>query len=445
MKKFLSVLLSFAMVAAVVTGSTLTATATTYNATDKSTNYLMSKDEFYRGDDGFDLELKNIISKKYDSRGRLIEVKSSYYEEKFEYDKNNNVTKRSYKSDDGYKESTTYKYDKNGNMIKSKISGGSDSGESSTYTYDKHGNVTKIVTKNSKGKVVYSCENKYTYDKYNRITKWTSGKDSTIKYKYDKTGKLTEYNGKKFYYNKNNQVTKIVRDSDDILRYKYDNDGKLTKIYNENQKNSKYGKLYYTYSSNGLLKKEDDRALFSPFPRVVDIYSYQKAPKNNINIGNNTYIQYKSTTYNGKAKTPNITKSYGIKGYNYKISYGNNINPGKGIILVSYMDYFPDIITFDILPQKTDIKKTSSLKKGIKVEWTKKTKQVTGYQVQCSTDKSFKKNTNTVTVKKNSITSAKLTKLKSKKKYYVRVRTYKTVDGKKYCSKWSKVKTVKTK
>ena len=36
-------------------------------------------------------------------------------------------------------------------------------------------------------------------------------------------------------------------------------------------------------------------------------------------------------------------------------------------------------------------------------------------------------------------------KLKAKKKYYVQVRTYKTVSGKKYYSKWSKKKTVKTK
>ena len=36
-------------------------------------------------------------------------------------------------------------------------------------------------------------------------------------------------------------------------------------------------------------------------------------------------------------------------------------------------------------------------------------------------------------------------KLKSKKKYYVRIRTYRTVSGKKVYSSWSKVKNVKTK
>ena len=50
-----------------------------------------------------------------------------------------------------------------------------------------------------------------------------------------------------------------------------------------------------------------------------------------------------------------------------------------------------------------------------------------------------------VTIKKNKTTSTIVKKLKNKKKYYVRIRTYKTVSGKKYYSGWSKVKNVKTK
>ena len=71
-----------------------------------------------------------------------------------------------------------------------------------------------------------------------------------------------------------------------------------------------------------------------------------------------------------------------------------------------------------------------------------------GYQIQYSTDKKFKKNNKTVTAKKSS-TSATVKKLKSKKTYYVRIRTYKTVkiNGKstKVYSSWSKFKSVKTK
>ncbi|MGN1123143.1 MAG: fibronectin type III domain-containing protein, partial [Eubacterium sp.] len=74
----------------------------------------------------------------------------------------------------------------------------------------------------------------------------------------------------------------------------------------------------------------------------------------------------------------------------------------------------------------------------------KKVKGISGYEVQCATDKKFKKNKKSVTVKKNK-TSATVKKLKVNKKYYVRVRTYKTVNGKKIYSSWSKVKSVKTK
>ena len=66
-------------------------------------------------------------------------------------------------------------------------------------------------------------------------------------------------------------------------------------------------------------------------------------------------------------------------------------------------------------------------------------------QFSTDMDKAFKKNKKTVTVKKNKTTSANVSSLKAKKKYFVRVRTYKTVNGKKIYSSWSKVKTIKTK
>ena len=95
-------------------------------------------------------------------------------------------------------------------------------------------------------------------------------------------------------------------------------------------------------------------------------------------------------------------------------------------------------------PKSAKIKKVKAAKKAIAVEW-KKVSGVKGYQVQVATDKKFKKNKKTVTVKKQKTTKVTVKKLKAKKKYYVRIRTYKTVKGKKIYSSWSKVKTVKTK
>lgn len=96
-------------------------------------------------------------------------------------------------------------------------------------------------------------------------------------------------------------------------------------------------------------------------------------------------------------------------------------------------------------PKKTSIKKLTAQKNGFKAVWGK-VSYAKGYQIKYSTSKKFtKKTSKTVTVKKSGTTSKTVKKLKSKKKYYVKVRTYKTVNGKKVYSDWSKVKTVKTK
>ena len=95
-------------------------------------------------------------------------------------------------------------------------------------------------------------------------------------------------------------------------------------------------------------------------------------------------------------------------------------------------------------PKSAKIKKVKAVKKAISVQW-KKVSGVKGYQIQVATDKKFKKNKKTVTVKKQKTTKVTIKKLKAKKKHYVRIRTYKTVKGKKVYSSWSKVKTIKTK
>lgn len=100
--------------------------------------------------------------------------------------------------------------------------------------------------------------------------------------------------------------------------------------------------------------------------------------------------------------------------------------------------------TETVKPKKTSIKKLSKGKKKFTATWAK-VSGVKGYQIQYSSDKKFKKNNKSVTVTKQKTTKATVKKLKSKKKYYVRVRTYKTVNGKKIYSSWSKVKSVKTK
>ncbi|WP_294798245.1 leucine-rich repeat protein [uncultured Eubacterium sp.] len=94
--------------------------------------------------------------------------------------------------------------------------------------------------------------------------------------------------------------------------------------------------------------------------------------------------------------------------------------------------------------QKLRVKKLVSKKKALVVYWNKIV-NVSGYQIQVATDKKFKKNKKTVTVAKQNASKKTVKKLKAKKKYFVRVRAYKTVNGKKSYGKWSKIKSVKTK
>ena len=100
-------------------------------------------------------------------------------------------------------------------------------------------------------------------------------------------------------------------------------------------------------------------------------------------------------------------------------------------------------ITITVNPAGTTLSSVkNSASKTITAAW-KRNKQVSGYEIQYSTNKKLTSGNKTVRVTKNSITSQKLKNLKKGKTYYVRIRTYKTVSGKKYYSDWSAVKSVK--
>ena len=162
-------------------------------------------------------------------------------------------------------------------------------------------------------------------------------------------------------------------------------------------------------------------------------------------------------TYNGKVQRPGVVvkdrTGKALKGgVDYNVSYPKGMkNVGKYTVKVTFKENYSGSksLTYSINPKGTSVSKVTAAKKGFKVTWKKQKTQTTGYQVQYSTDKNFKKNNKTVTISKNSTTSKSVGKLKAKKKYYVRVRTYKTVKfgGKrvKLYSGWSKAKSVTTK
>lgn len=98
------------------------------------------------------------------------------------------------------------------------------------------------------------------------------------------------------------------------------------------------------------------------------------------------------------------------------------------------------------LNKKVKVTEITSLKKSyksLKVKW-REVKKASGYQIQYSTSREFKK-AKKITIKNSKITSKTITKLNSKKKYYIRIRTYIIVNGKKRYSDWSKKKSQKVK
>ena len=164
-------------------------------------------------------------------------------------------------------------------------------------------------------------------------------------------------------------------------------------------------------------------------------------------------IELKTTSYiyDGKEKKPAVvvTDSNGkiIDKSNYIVEYSSNKKVGTGIATITFKGNYEGIkkLSFIINPKGTSLKKLKAGKKRIRVTWNKQKKETSGYQIQYSTKKKFKSGNKTSKVKKNKITSSTIKKLKAKKKYYVRIRTYKKVNGKTYYSGWSKVRNITTK
>lgn len=161
-------------------------------------------------------------------------------------------------------------------------------------------------------------------------------------------------------------------------------------------------------------------------------------------------------TYNGKTQKPTVTVTGSdgqkIASSNYSVAYSSGQkNVGRYTVTITFKGNYSGTIkkTYDIVPKGTSLSKLTAGKKSFSVKWKKQSSQTTGYEVQYSTDKNLKKGVKRVSITKNATVSKSITKLKAKTKYYVRIRTYKTVkvSGKsvKLYSSWSKAKSVKTK
>ena len=178
-----------------------------------------------------------------------------------------------------------------------------------------------------------------------------------------------------------------------------------------------------------------------------------KNPNHKKSIGAANVTNIKAKVYNGKAQKQKLTVKLGkvtlTEGTDYTVAYKNNTKVGTAKAVITGKGKYTGSLTksFNINPQATTLSAVTSPKsKNIKVTWKKKATQTTGYQIQyCKTNKFKKGATKTVTVKNNKSTAKTVANFAGKTKYYVRVRTYKTVNGKNYYSAWTAAKTVTTK
>lgn len=168
---------------------------------------------------------------------------------------------------------------------------------------------------------------------------------------------------------------------------------------------------------------------------------------------NSVKISATACTYSGGVKTPSVTvkDANGNALHNktdYIVQYASGRkNVGTYKVIVTFKDNYSGkkTLSFTINPKGTAISSLSKSKKAFTAKWKKQSAQTSGYQLLYSTNSKFKSRNKYVTVSSYKTTSKTIKKLAAKKKYYVKIRTYRSVSGKKYYSGWSAAKTVVTK
>ena len=209
--------------------------------------------------------------------------------------------------------------------------------------------------------------------------------------------------------------------------------------------------LHYGSLSN----REVESLLKRSCRKYSDTYRYGNGVINLKNLAasianQNIELSSKSYEYSGKDKKPSIKVSRNgqnlFKGRDYSVTYLNTKSVGTAYAIVKGKGTYNGVkkISYVIKPRGTAISKISPKKKGFKVAWKKQKIQTSGYEIQYSLKSNFK-SAKTVEIKGNNASSKTVKKLQRHKKYFVRIRTYKTVNGKKYCSKWSSKFRVVTK
>lgn len=272
------------------------------------------------------------------------------------------------------------------------------------------------------------------------ITKATTSKDGKTSSVCSRCGKTMS----------STTIPRIKSISLSTTSYTYDGKVKKPSVTVKDSKGKTVSSKYYTVSYSSGRKNIGKYSV-----KITFKGNYSGTATRYFYICPKVSLSSTSYTYNGKVKRPSVTvkdsKNKKISSKYYSVSYSSGRKyVGQYTVTVTFKGKYGGTIkkTFTIKPKSTSVSKLSAGSKKFIVKWNKQTSQTSGYQIQYSTSSKFK-SPKYVTVSSNKSTSKSVTKLSSKKKYYVRVRTYKTVkvNGKstKIYSSWSKTKSVKTK
>lgn len=178
-----------------------------------------------------------------------------------------------------------------------------------------------------------------------------------------------------------------------------------------------------------IVKKDEPRSQV-----ITATSSYTKAYgsksfKLNTKTTGNGKLTY--STSNSKVATVSSSGTVSLKG------------PGKATITVKAAatdDYkaATKTISITVTPKKQSVTVSKKKKRQLTIKW-KKGSKASGYQVVYASNKKFTKNV-TIVGKSVSKTSLTLKKLKKGRTYYVKVRSYKTVNGKRIYGAYSTVR-----
>ena len=167
-------------------------------------------------------------------------------------------------------------------------------------------------------------------------------------------------------------------------------------------------------------------------------------------IANASIATIPDQVYAGQNVTPATTITYKDKiltnGTDYTVTYSNNNSIGTAEITITGKNTFygKQTLTFKIMPgQMTAVKAKKCSTNSITLSW-KKDSSVTGYQIFQSTaiDGKYKK---IATISKNTTKTYQHKNLTEGQCYYYKIRSYKTVNGKKWFGAFSEIKSICTK